>query len=320
MKRVIKINFTDFWEGFNKKNNFFYNLLTFRYVVEISDTPDFLFYSCYGSKYLNYKCTRIFYASENIRPDFLRCDYAISFDYIKRNNHFRLPLYHLYIVDGKNYYERLTKKITREEAANLWKQKTKFCCMLVSNPNSKERINFFNALSKIKKVDSGGAYLNNIGYKIEDKLEFIKDYKFVFAFENSSYPGYTTEKILEPLVAHCIPIYWGNPLIEKDFNVACFVNAGNYGDYETLIEKLIEIDERDEVAADMIVQQKFAENAPDHLLVVKEVSNFLNKIINASRKLPVAQNKLIQAIVSGKSIVKKIKSKLLKRVSIFLYA
>ena len=88
MKRVIKINFTDFWEGFRKKDNFFYNLLSSRYAVEISDTPDFLFYSCYGRKFLNYKCTRIFYASENMRPDFLRCDYAISFDYIKKKNHF----------------------------------------------------------------------------------------------------------------------------------------------------------------------------------------------------------------------------------------
>ena len=88
--------------------------------------------------------------------------------------------------------------------------------MLVSNPNSKERINFFNALSKVKKVDSGGRYLNNIGYVVEDKMALIKDYKFVFAFENSSFPGYTTEKILEPLIANCIPSI-GEPFNWKRF-------------------------------------------------------------------------------------------------------
>ena len=87
--------------------------------------------------------------------------------------------------------------------------------MLVSNPNAKEGIDFFNALSVVKHVDSGGRHLNKIGYSVDNKMEFIKDYKFVIAFENSSYPGYTTEKILEPLVAGCIPVYWGSPAVVK---------------------------------------------------------------------------------------------------------
>lgn len=313
MKPVVKINFADFWEPFDKKGNFFYKLLSENYTIELSENPEFLFYSSYGQEYLKYNCIRIFYASENLRPDFLQCDYALSFDYNKKANHFRLPLYHLYI-DGHGYYDKLTKKITAEEATAIWKQKTKFCCMLVSNPNSKERINFFNALSKIKKVDSGGSYLNNIGYTIEDKMAFIKDYKFVFAFENSSYPGYTTEKILEPLITNCIPIYWGNSRIEKDFNADCFVNASNYSDYESLIEKLMEIDNQDNKAIAMITQKKVAENANDHLLIKQGVLNFLSKIINAGKKLPVAQNKWVRALIKGKLILRKIENNFLKRV------
>lgn len=320
MKRVIKINFTDFWEGFSKKDNFFYNLLSSRYAVEISDTPDFLFYSCYGRKFLNYKCTRIFYASENMRPDFLRCDYAISFDYIKKKNHFRLPLYHLYIIDGKDYYEKLTREITRQEAATLWKQKTKFCCMLVSNPHAKERINFFNALSKVKHVDSGGRYLNNIGYAVEDKPAFISDYKFVLAFENSSYPGYTTEKILEPLVANCIPVYWGNPLIENDFNGGAFVNANNYLHNDALIKRLLEIDENEELAIEMLIQKKIPDNAKDHLKVKQEVLEFFSKIITTNKRLPVALNRPIQLLIMSKELVIKIVHKLFKKSNLRQYA
>jgi len=44
MKRVIKINFTDFWKGFDKENNYFVKLLSQLYDVRISEEPDFLFH------------------------------------------------------------------------------------------------------------------------------------------------------------------------------------------------------------------------------------------------------------------------------------
>ena len=73
-------------------------------------------------------------------------------------------------------------------------------------------MDFFVKLSKYKQVDSGGRTLNNIGGPVEDKMEFIKDYRFVISFENAEYPGYTTEKIIQPMFVDSIPIYWGNPL------------------------------------------------------------------------------------------------------------
>ncbi|WP_416171499.1 glycosyltransferase family 10 domain-containing protein [Algoriphagus boritolerans] len=74
----------------------------------------------------------------------------------------------------------------------------KFCCFLASNERAKERIEFFKKLSQYKQVDSGGIVHNNLGFRVSDKMKFIKDYKFIVAFENSSYPGYITEKIWHP--------------------------------------------------------------------------------------------------------------------------
>ena len=45
--KTIKINFTDFWGGFDKTDNYFYNLLKQNFNIEISDNPDFLFYSVF---------------------------------------------------------------------------------------------------------------------------------------------------------------------------------------------------------------------------------------------------------------------------------
>jgi len=77
------------------------------------------------------------------------------------------------------------------------------------------------------------------------KIEFLKRYKFNIAFENASLPGYTTEKIVEPMAARCLPIYWGNPLIEREFNPKSFLNYFDFRDDDALIEKIIEFDESD---------------------------------------------------------------------------
>ncbi len=198
MKQLLKINFTDFWHGFVKEDNYFYNLLSGKYQVVIDENnPDILFFSCYGEQYLNYQCTRVYFTAENTRVDFSSCDYAFSFDFVNKENHFRLPLYALYI-EQKKMMQQLLAPPSIDEMKKTWQAKKKFCCMVVSNPGSKKRINFYNKLNKVMPVDSGGRVLNNVGGPVTDKLAFIKDYKFVLAFENSSYAGYTTEKILEP--------------------------------------------------------------------------------------------------------------------------
>ena len=93
----IKIDFIDFWPGFIKTDNFFYELLSKKFNVLISDDPEVIFYSVYGNEYLKYKCLRIFYTAENTRADYSACDFALTFDYDSRPNHYRFPLYRFYI-------------------------------------------------------------------------------------------------------------------------------------------------------------------------------------------------------------------------------
>lgn len=285
--KKIKINFVDFWTGFDKTNNYFYNLLIQKYDLVIDENPDILFYSCYSNNYLNYKCTRIFYTGENVRPDFLACDFAFSFDYSTRKNHFRLPLYSLYI-DHHRMSDQLQTITTREEARRIWKSKTKFCCMVVSNANSPKRLEFFTNLSKIRQVDSGGSVLNNVGGKVADKSEFIKDYKFVISFENCQYKGYTTEKIMEPIREDCIPIYWGNPVVDKDFNSKRFIDYNAFETEEELIARLLEIDQNEELAIDMLLQPTFNLDKKSHEEEQQQVLQIMSDLIDNPKK-PIAQ-------------------------------
>ena len=310
--KEIKINFSDFWSGFDKTNNYFYNLLVQKYKVSIDEeNPELLFYSCYSTNYLKYNCTRIFFTGENVRPDFLACDFAFSFDYNTRKNHFRLPLYSLYI-DHHNMLPRLQTIKTRKEARAIWSAKTKFCCMVVSNPNSPKRLEFFNTLSKIKQVDSGGSVLNNVGGRVADKAEFIKDYKFVISFENSAQDGYTTEKIMEPILEDCIPIYWGNKLIDNDFNAKRFLDYNKFESEKELIDKLLEIDQNDDLAIDMLLQPTFNLDKKSHEEEHQQVLQIMIDLIENPKK-PIAQQ-LWRYVYEFKLGCQKLKCKIKKKL------
>ncbi len=73
-------------------------------------------------------------------------------------------------------------------------------------------------------IDFGGSYKNNIGYKVggqwytTELLDLQKKYKLVLALENSKHNHYITEKVVNPLRAQTIPIYYGSDFIDTFIN------------------------------------------------------------------------------------------------------
>ncbi len=275
MKKKIKIDFSDFWGGFDKVDNYFYNLLKEEFDIEISNNPDVLFFSVFGSQHQNYRCKKVFYTGENVAPPLGYCDYSFSFDYLDDIRNYRLPHYLLY--DG--YYELVRPKVIEQSMVNR-----KFCNFVASNSSCNERNLFVQELSKYKKVDSGGRWMNNIGYPVSDKRKFQSEYKFSVAFENNAYrpqhPGYTTEKIMEPMTVNSIPIYWGNPLINKEFNEKSFVNFYDFNDTNKMIEYIIELDKDDNKYLEMLNQPWFTDNNIPDNNKLENIKSFLYKIFN----------------------------------------
>jgi hypothetical protein len=238
---AYKINFCDFWPGFDD-NNLLLKFLKEHFDVVLSDKPDYIFFSVHGRKHLEYNnCIKIFYSGENITPNFNHCDYAIGSHYIDfEDRYVRIPLYVIYYWYYKKnnaWINNLYRKYTLQKD-QLFNRK--FCNFIYSNNVNSDpnRDLFFEKLSKYKKVDSGGKHLNNIGSPVRDKMEFISKYKFTIAFENSSVPGYTTEKIFEPMLANSLPIYYGNPLIHEDFNINSFINVQGESDFDRAIDEI----------------------------------------------------------------------------------
>ena len=173
-------------------------------------------------------------------PDFNWYDYAMGFHALSFGDRYlRFPLYVLY-----KGFEGLSEKCFDASTA----LDRKFCNFVYSNARWADpfRDRFFRELSKYKKIDSGGRHLNNIGGPVADKMTFIRDYKFTIAFENSALPGYTTEKLMEPMVVNSLPIYWGNPCVEDDFNERSFIRVRSEVDMKRAIEEIIRLDTDDD--------------------------------------------------------------------------
>lgn len=247
MKKKIKIKFVDFnvGLGFNKKKNDFIDILKERYEVEQCDNPDYIFYSVFGSEHLKYNCIRIFYTAECYTPDFNECDYAMGYDRLSfADRYLRLPLYRI-LRYGKSYKEICT---TRHFTMRDVEKKTGFCNFVYSNCFAQsKRSEIFDALNKYRRVESGGCYRNNVGGPVLNKREFQEKTKFSIAFENTSYSGYSTEKLVEAIAAGTVPIYYGDPQIAEDFNEEAFVNVHRYKSIEDVVERVKEIDNNNDL-------------------------------------------------------------------------
>ena len=176
------------------------------------------------------------------------------------------------------------------QAQKLLDEKKGFCNFIYSNPNGhSNRKMIFDILSEYKRVDSYGAFLNNMGLVdsggddltalVKNSTDIKSRYKFSIAFENACFPGYTSEKVYTSLEAGTIPIYWGNPLVNRDLNPEAIICCSDRDSFKTALEKVRQIDEDDELWCQMIMQPWLSD---EQLKIEKEESDlyysFLQKL------------------------------------------
>lgn len=282
MKQKLKIAFADFWGGFEYnptgKTNFdnvFWRILSERFDLEISSEPDYLIFSVFGSSHYNFSCKKIFYTGENMRPDYNICDFSISFDRLNDVRNCRYPLSAITLYEN-NITDNFEKKKTFEQIKS---EKKKFCNFIFSNPNAQHRNELFLKLSKYRLVDAGGRVQNNLGYLVKDKLEFQNQYKFSIAFENSEYPGYTTEKLVHPKLVDSIPVYWGNPDVGLDWNTKAFINAYDYQNLDELVERIVQVDKDDDLYQKLLSEPHYTGSVKPNDLNHNSLLDFFESVV-----------------------------------------
>lgn len=254
-KQKVRLGFVDFWKGYQPENEYIYKALQDDFDITIdNENPDFLFCSCLGHEHLKYnEVVKIFITGENVFPNFNLFDYAVS---SMRSS-----------VGGRNLF---FPGATRFEPVDLPPTgdslvSRRFCCFIYSQETTGEgahlRKRFCQELMKYQKVDCPGRVLHNMealelanrtaSEWRKSKINFLKKYKFCIAFENSDSDGYMTEKLIDPLLAGSIPIYWGSTDDISPFPKECMICAHDYPDFDSLIARVREVNENDELYLSM---------------------------------------------------------------------
>lgn len=257
----IRIDFCGFWGSFDKNNNCFTKILSKYFEVEICEKPDFVICSNRGKpfEYMKYDCVRIMFMGENLSPDFTVFDYVIGFDHLSfRDRYFRMP-YALYNDDAQPW---IPEALTEEQAWEILEKKKYFCNFIYGHESSHGmREELFRRLSCYKDVVSPGSYLNNTVAEgkakrcsWQEKNRYLIESKFTIAGDSIVYPGFETEKIVHPFQKHSIPIYFGNPEIDKDFNPEAFVWCRDRSDVERVVEQVEYLDKHDDAYIAMLMK------------------------------------------------------------------
>lgn len=271
-KPVKKVRFVDFDPSFVAEGCGLVKLLSQWYDVRIVKDPDYLIDGGLGYHHVKYDCIKIELNEENQVVDFNQFDYGIgSDDLVFGDRYLRIPLYGTY-GSYLSLYER--KFPSDDELLNR-----KFCSFVVSNGNGDPiRRKFFERLSQYKRVDSGGRWMNNVGGPVKDKLDFCRGYKFNIAFENSISPGYTTEKLMQPLSVCSVPIYYGNASVDRDFRLTSMIYVRDEDDVERAVNEVIRLDNDDAAYLSKVKEPCLVHPDRDHFVRMKE--DFLRHIFD----------------------------------------
>ncbi len=278
--KTIKINFVGFWGSFKKEDNLFTRILSKKFNVEISENPDFVICSNRGDpfEYMKYDCVRIVFMGENMSPDFTVFDYCIGFDYIDfADRYFRMP-FAFYFDNAKPW---IPENLTYEKAKEILESKKYFCNFVYGHQSSHGmREKLFEILNGYKRVESPGSYLNNINNgkgrcSWAEKNEYLVASKFTIAGDSIAYPGFVTEKIVQPFMQHSIPVYFGNPKIDDYFNKNAFVWCKSETDVDKTLEEIKYLDTHDDAYIEMLMQSPLNNNE-----YVSELYNKLEDFLN----------------------------------------
>lgn len=145
------------------------------------------------------------------------------------------------------YFPHLVSEI--QETKRPTPTQKKYCAAYAASVTVKARDEMFLALrSREKTCFAFGACQRTPDNPFEAPREkrqsnhlFFTDFAFCVSMENTVKPGYLTEKIGNAFLAGTIPIYNGDPHINRFFNPDSFVNVSSFPSVDKCAEHVINI-------------------------------------------------------------------------------
>ena len=141
----------------------------------------------------------------------------------------------------------------------------------------------FTAVNKYRRVDAPGHCQNNVdGWLLlpgfPGKIAFIKPYKFTLAVENSIWPGYATEKLVQPMFCNSIPVYVGDPLVQHSFDPDSYIDFTRFRSLREMAEFVREVDNDKSLYLKMLAAPNFRGNQIPDYAREERIAAFLDRI------------------------------------------
>lgn len=226
---------------------------------------------------------KIFYTFENVHVklspwyiyrdlllDEKKIDLSLGFDYLNNEKYIRFPYWLITLFqpnDGLTEITNICYKINNEYLND--NKRIKFCSFICRLDYFGDRSYFANEVEQLEKIMYPGAFRHNDNdLKLifnDNKIEYLKQFKFNLCPENSDDSGYVTEKIFDALKSGCIPIYWGSgscaepEILNQDRIIYLKLNEDN----TKALEKIKILNENTEEYKKFIQQPIFKENASE---------------------------------------------------------
>lgn len=265
-KPPLSVSFHNFWPGFVAHGSFFHRALGQAYEVTIARVGrDVQISSVFGTDPLpsvsGSRPLRVWWTGEARDPHGQIFDLHFGFrpTTILGARWFRFPLWITYL----DWWDQASPyHVGRMLAPRTPQPRPRFCNFIYASLPS-VRTEFFLRLNKARPVDSLGKALNNGGYRIlgrDGKMRVLEESTFTIAFENQIASGYVTEKLLEPLLAGSIPIYWGAAEAKTDFNPEAFIFADDFANFDELVAHVLKVSDSAEAIAALASAPPFRDN------------------------------------------------------------
>lgn len=211
---------------------------------------------------------KVFFSGENLSPSGIsthgkkyfsdyrinEVDLALGYEYINHAKYLRFPLWLLYFTKPSDSLEDIQLKInTINNTSHRFNMNRKRNFVLIASHDIPGiRTKMSDLIQPFGDITYAGSFrknTNELKEKYQDnKINYLKQFRFNICPENGSEKGYITEKIFEAIISGCIPIYWGGVKSEVEpeiLNQDSFIHyvEGNEKEFLAQIENLISNEE-----------------------------------------------------------------------------
>lgn len=306
MKPQIRVDFAYFWPGFTPESFRTY----FPYVYEKYDlvatreAPEVVFYSVFVPRPRLYvepryadpvaaisrgNYVRVFLSGEITEPMMNDCEFAISFSaLVDHPNHLRLPLW-VYENRAWGYGPERLVKADDVDWEKVAAEKSAFCNFIYTH-DVPYRNAIFSEFDAYKRVDAAGSCMNSMGgwtvpktpNRLVAKLDFVRRYKFTLAIEHTIWPGYLTEKLVDPMYVNSIPIYVGDPQARVSFNPDSYIDFASFGSMKEMLEFVREVDNDRDLYLKMLAAPFYRDNRVPDYVKAERILVFFDRIFEAA--------------------------------------